>query len=690
MMPSRRCWAVSLLVAACAPAGRSLEAQRGSRADEWPQPPLLRAVASWMSLDAPPGHESEATDAIRSTFPDWRRDATGNLLLRRGSGRPRRVVACGLDLPAYVVSRLTTDGRLLLHAVGDTGAAETLRPGTVARVLGRRGAVRGLVAEPAPGDGTPRLEPGARTMAELASLGVALLDPVVAARSPWIFGGTIAGSGVGARAACVAVATAAQRTPRRGETIFIVSVRSTLGWDGLGEALASIGRVDTLIVVDRAVAGAVDARAALGLDRGAADALVTVAPARSAHGATETMSELDVGVLLSEVARRAAVPLDLVTGSGRSDGAGGGVTCEVSLTSPSVASLPPGTSQPDVPVEGGRAVVLARLVPLLDAIGVTGREGVARDAWLSALPAWARERARVDAAGNLVLAAGASRDTLLIVASITEPGFEVTRIARDGTVTLRPLGGARAFAYIGAHARLHIPRAPPTRLRGTCILDRASVLRALDGVFTGATSRPFATASFGMDSSMLARFGVAAGDMVTAAGPRTLFADGRLASRGVAGSAPAAALLLALERLDPAALTRTLVVAIPATRGAAGHDASSFAGVQRVHALGTIAADEGSATPQLGAGVSIRALDDATVVAPAELRRVLAVARAAGVPAQTSVAMGTNAGVPFTRGGARLVPLDLPVRYESGPMPVVDLDDIEAMARLLEALVRSP
>src|SRR5215510_1421546 len=66
-----------------------------------------RALLSWVSLDAPPGWEHFATDSISKTLPGWQRDALGNLMLRKGTGSPRRVVACGIDRPSFAVTEIT-------------------------------------------------------------------------------------------------------------------------------------------------------------------------------------------------------------------------------------------------------------------------------------------------------------------------------------------------------------------------------------------------------------------------------------------------------------------------------------------------------------------------------------------------------------------------------------------------------
>ena len=73
------------------------------------------SIANWINLDAPPGREFLATDAIMRSMPGWKRDELGNLILRKGSGSPRRVVACALDRPGFAVTEITDDGYLRLR-----------------------------------------------------------------------------------------------------------------------------------------------------------------------------------------------------------------------------------------------------------------------------------------------------------------------------------------------------------------------------------------------------------------------------------------------------------------------------------------------------------------------------------------------------------------------------------------------
>ena len=108
----------------------------------------LNTLASWVALDATPGWEHLATDVLLKTMPEWKRDQLGNLILRKGSGNPRRVVACGIDRPGFAVTEITDEGYLRMREVG------SLRPhplwvqyheGQRIRIITRRGDVPGVV-----------------------------------------------------------------------------------------------------------------------------------------------------------------------------------------------------------------------------------------------------------------------------------------------------------------------------------------------------------------------------------------------------------------------------------------------------------------------------------------------------------------------------------------------------------------
>ena len=108
------------------------------------------ALRSWIALDAPPGWEHIATDQILKAMPGWRRDALGNLILRQGSGSPRRVVACGLDRAGFAVTEITETGYLRLREAGSARQHPLwtqFHEGQRIKVLTRTRAVPGVVIE---------------------------------------------------------------------------------------------------------------------------------------------------------------------------------------------------------------------------------------------------------------------------------------------------------------------------------------------------------------------------------------------------------------------------------------------------------------------------------------------------------------------------------------------------------------
>src|SRR5215213_8687217 len=107
---------------------------------------LTSRLRSWLALDAPPGAENRQTKYLVGA--GWKRDALGNLMLRKGSGSPRRVVACALDRPAFAVTEITADGYLRLREIG-AGRQHPLwiqfHEGQRIKVLTRDGPVPGVI-----------------------------------------------------------------------------------------------------------------------------------------------------------------------------------------------------------------------------------------------------------------------------------------------------------------------------------------------------------------------------------------------------------------------------------------------------------------------------------------------------------------------------------------------------------------
>ena len=657
------------------------------------------AIATWIALDVPTGREQDATDIIRRELPGWTRDRSGNLVMRRGSGTPRRVVACPLDQGSYVVSAITPNGYLRMHGAGNPrrhALWDQFHEGQRIRVLTRGGAVQGVVAVRSTHLWRRRtadtliasiddlwLDIGARTAAEVRGRGVEILDPVMREWPTWRYGEFVAGPGAAARAACAAVAAAARQTPATGETVYILGAQSSFNHVGLAAALSELGSADTVTLVDPSI-GATDTTESIQSRRAAPlpfdlpvgfrlRAAMALGVRHSFRGTlAESVQEGDARVLLGEVLEAAGL---------------------------SVTEVPWPTLRGTIPLatfatpRDSLATVAELLGTLTDEYGVSGHEGPVREAVRAALPAWARAIARVDTAGNLIVAVGPERDTSVFIAHIDEIGFEVTAISGDGQVSLRPRGGFFPSLFEGQPALLHLePRADDTTrfLRGVFVPRRT---------VTAKQPREL-TAWFGVDSTALVARGVAIGRALTSWKRSARLGRTRFTARSIDDRAGSTALLLALARLDRARLPRKVIFVWSvreetALAGAAATAATFGGSVRRVYAVDTFVSADSPlesgrfAVAPIGRGAVVRALDNSSVTPREEVERVVRLAQQQGIPLQVGTTNGGNDGSTFTRYGVTDIPIAWPLRYSHSPAELIDLSDVHALGRLVAALARN-
>jgi putative aminopeptidase FrvX len=314
-----------------------------------------------------------------------------------------------------------------------------------------------------------------------------------------------------------------------------------------------------------------------------------------------------------------------------------------------------------------------------------------RAAVLRALPAWARSRARVDEAGNIVLALGPDRDTAVFVAHLDEVGFEVSGIQPDGTVQLRTRGGFFRSLWEGQTALIHFDRdslaAHPSPLRGIFVPRERPTSKQPDAL----------TAWFGLDSAALVARGVRVGQQVTSYKHATRLGGLRFTNRAIDDRAGCTALILALRALDPSTLHHKVIFLWSVSEETGLEGAAAFAdrhglSTGRVYAIDTFVS---SASPldshhfadtPIGEGVVARALDNSSVTPPPEVDRVVAIAKQASVPLQIGTTNGGNDGSAFVRYGTIDIPVGWPLRYSHSPVELIDLRDIVSLGHLVAAL----
>lgn len=655
---------------------------------------IARAIASWTAVVAPPGHESAAAVQLSRALSGWTADGQGNLIKRVGSGAPRRVVACAMDFSAYVVSQITSDGYVRLRRSG--GAPHQLwdqfheaQRVAILTARGRRAGVvavaNGHFAQQHRGDTVARtmddlwVDVGAASRAEAEQLGIALIDPVVIDRPAWTFEGYATGPAAGTRAGCAAVANAAKGRPSSGETIFVISNQKVFGWRGLATAMARLGPVSSLTIVDDGQMGGASMAVSnrfvqrhSALARTArADTLRVLAPrVRFARSLVESIHADDATALLAAVTAASAT---MVEGS-----------AWVSIPHDTIRMLPArGSSLDDI----------ERLwLSLIDLPGVAGHENPVRGAVLAALPDWARRAAVVDSIGNVIVGVGPDRDSIAFIAHMDEVGFEVTGILGDGRVSLRTRGGVVVPSWEGVPALLHFNLA-----------GNSAEVPPLRGVFvprdSGRTRSPGAlTAWFGLDSAQLAARGVRAGSSSLTAYKRAArLAGTRVTGRGSDDRSGSAALLWAIRRIRPDSL-RGKVVFVWSVQEEGGLNGARYFGdrhgasLKRVYSVDTFVSSDTPleskhfAFAPLGNGAVLRALDNSSIVPREDRERIVRIARERGIPLQVGTTFGGTDGSAIQIWGPHNIGLSWPGRYSHGPAEVLDLRDLESLARLIVAV----
>lgn len=233
------------------------------------QEPLADLAGRLAGMSAPVGYESAVADSIAALLPSARRDRAGNVVLRPASGATRRLVACPLDEPGWVVGGVRADGYLTVRRLPGRipPLFDQYLEGQRVTLWGARGAVPGVVAVRSTHltrgrttDDTPFtsdqgfVDVGARTAEEARTLGLGITTPITSAKRPHRYGnGLLAAPVAGRRAACAALVRAVLARSNRQATVAFV-VEQGLGARGLFTAIHESGPFDEVLLIDGGVA----------------------------------------------------------------------------------------------------------------------------------------------------------------------------------------------------------------------------------------------------------------------------------------------------------------------------------------------------------------------------------------------------------------------------------------------------
>lgn len=301
----------------------------------------------------------------------------------------------------------------------------------------------------------------------------------------------------------------------------------------------------------------------------------------------------------------------------------------------------------------------------------------------------------VDALGNLTLTVGRGDRHALFVAHMDEIGLVVRHIEDNGYIRVRTVGGLDERVLAGRTVDVYPEKGggpvpgviglKPPHLMKDREKEMSQVVRAEDLLVDLGTRSRAETEALGIAklSPILLRkhFSELANDMV--------------ASRGFDDRLGCAALIEALEIIDPATL---------GCRVTFGWSVQEELGLRGAYALGNalrpdfaIAIDSCTTgdSPQVefhlsavtpGEGPVLRMYDRVAFASRVMMKQVTEAAAAEGIPLQVAVTGGTTDGAALQTFGAAMMALAVPVRYVHSPTEVMSLRDYANLVRLVAAI----
>jgi putative aminopeptidase FrvX len=228
------------------------------------------------------------------------------------------------------------------------------------------------------------------------------------------------------------------------------------------------------------------------------------------------------------------------------------------------------------------------------------------------------------------------------------------------------------------------------------VAPRPDYLRAEQGrPGTGALALEFGTTTRAATEAL----GVAVGDSVTVRKSLATLGPNRASARSIDDRNGVAALVAAINRVDPAKIPNTVTFAWVVGEEIGLVGSAYLAPRLRpafVFAIDTFVSSDSPLDPTrlahipLGSGAVVRAIDNSSMTPPETVARIVEIARAHRIPISVGTTNGGNDGSSFTRYGSIVAPLSWPGRYSHSPVEVMDVRDLDALVRLIVAVASEP
>lgn len=337
------------------------------------------------------------------------------------------------------------------------------------------------------------------------------------------------------------------------------------------------------------------------------------------------------------------------------------------------------------------------LKQLIETYGVSGgHEGNVTEAVRRLLPPWAKTEA--DEAGNLWLRwkGNGTGPSIAVVAHQDEIGYEVHSILPDGLLELESKGGGVLAYFMGHAALVHSANGMHPG-----VLELPEGWEKPDFQWPRGPRPTFHMDVGARNPDEAAQLGIKAGDFVTIPKKYHKLFGQRASARAFDDRVGCASLVAAAWALGPN-LGRDVTfiwstseeLGLEGAAAAAKKLASDGKAPDYVFAVDTfVSADSPLESPRfgdaiLGQGFVVRAVDNSNVVPRKLVEKAVTLARAAAAAVQYGVTGGGNDGAAFLTYGSTDVALGWPLRYSHSPGEVIDVRDLNSLAKEIAAIAQ--
>ncbi len=679
---------------------------------------LLNAVYEFSKTSAVTGREQEAGIFLNNLFEKGicKQDKLGNIIITIGSGAPKRLFTVPLDEPGYVVSQIQEDGYLRIAPIGfgHQGVLyHQFLEGSEVKINTENSSLIGVSTVPSSHYDILRAVPeksknafqwqesfvdvGVANSSQVAAKGIKLLDPVTINKKPIIVAGkNIAAPSANTKAAVIALATVANTLLHQnfsGTVVIAFTTLELINGKGLEATANNYGPFDLVIRYNRFLNSAVASENEILVNKIIPNngSIQKLAKANTPFRNPSTSGPNWDKAFVYEVGLANtynATPVEMVS-----------VNSTESLSKLFLNSIENKNWELESLKNYSNPVVNFKyssfqkeeilLSNLISKYGVYPDEKPVRDFVLSKLPTWAKPK--VDEKGNIILEFGNGPKHIAFVAHMDEVGFQVDSILNDGRLALKEIGGFFNWVWEGHSALVHLGNKDINAV----FEPRANYLTENKRHITGAP--------------LIVNAGFASKQEAVAAGVKPVFttvtmpkkmirlSESKATARGFDDRVGCAALLLALENLNPNTLPYkvTFVWSVGEEAGLVGSTyAEQFLkDVSIGYPIDTYVSSDAPMESKifgycpLGNGAIIRVLESINFVNRENLNHLQKLANSKLVKVQYGMTVGGTDGQGFLANGTPSVPLSWPGRYSHSPIEVMDFNDMKSLVQLINAIM---